>query len=191
MIGLFEFVNRAYECYVDSWAEPPVAYLGWEAASQGDYRMASKIAKTIEDYSRRCLALPSEEDDPYEFRSDQLVVLRQGLDVHGEHYDVVSLFECFDHANWSSFTWACELAERIDCLLLTLEQSRWGANLARGCRQDLDGLLVLADWCEDTDLPRAASEARHLHGLVRQEIGFGEPIPRHVEVSERFEPAVE
>jgi hypothetical protein len=62
---------------------------------------------------------------------------------------------------------ACAVAERVDCFLATLETGAQSRQLASGCRDDLDGLLVLADWCEENGLPAAAAEARHLHGLVR------------------------
>lgn len=58
-------------------------------------------------------------------------------------------------------------AERIDYFLAALEREGTTRQLARDCRDDLDLLLVLADWCQDAGLPRAATEARHLHGLVR------------------------
>jgi hypothetical protein len=67
---------------------------------------------------------------------------------------------------WEAFCEVCALADRIDSLLVTLERGS-SAALARGCRDDLDGLLVLGDWCEDHALPCAATELRHLHGLVR------------------------
>jgi len=181
MIGLFEFVRRVYDCCVDSWTDSPAAALILDLASLGDYRMAFKIARTVEDYGRRChVDFTGHVPDEFEW-----------VCVYCELHEVHSLLRCFDCTGWSSFMWACELADRIDSLLLTLENGRQGADLARGCRQELDGLLVLADWCEDADLPQSASEARHLHGLVRQEIGIGKPIPRFVELLEWFEPAVE
>src|SRR5262245_55192096 len=67
---------------------------------------------------------------------------------------------------------AVELADQIDCFLASLEREGTLRQLPRDCRGDLDFLPVLADWCEDSGLPHAASEARHLHGLVRS-YGFG------------------
>jgi hypothetical protein len=64
-------------------------------------------------------------------------------------------------------TEAVILAERVDYFLAALEREGTTRQLARDCRDDLDLLLVLADWCHDAGLPRAAAEARHLHGLVR------------------------
>src|SRR4051794_36094831 len=67
---------------------------------------------------------------------------------------------------WLTFSETCELAQRIDSFLATLERGGTGAALARSCRDNLATLLVLADWCEENKLPAAAGEARHLHGLV-------------------------
>ncbi len=77
---------------------------------------------------------------------------------------------------WTSFAWVCELAERINSLLTGLEYAGPGKALARACREDLEGLAVLADWCEDAGLPWTASETRRLHDLVRQELRFREPL---------------
>ena len=59
------------------------------------------------------------------------------------------------------------LAERVDNFLATVEREGTTRQLARDCRDNLDLLTVLADWCEDASLPWTASEARHLHRLVR------------------------
>jgi hypothetical protein len=72
-----------------------------------------------------------------------------------------------DCPNWEKLEEVCGLASDIDSFLATLERGP-GRELARGCRQDVDGLAVLADWCEENGLPAAAAEARHLHGLVRR-----------------------
>jgi hypothetical protein len=71
---------------------------------------------------------------------------------------------------WGTFTEVFELAAWVDSFLATLERGGPGKGLARGCREDLDGLPVLADWCEENGLPAAAAEARHLHRLVRQAV---------------------
>jgi hypothetical protein len=70
------------------------------------------------------------------------------------------------YPSWRPFLDACDLAERIDCLLDTLPRWGTGAELARACRRDLATLPVLADWCEEHSRPAAAAELRHLHGLA-------------------------
>ena len=77
------------------------------------------------------------------------------------------LFALAHHPGWSAFARACDLAERIDGFLAALEQGGEGAGVARGCRRDLDGLAVLADWCDEAGLHLTAAEARRLHGLAR------------------------
>jgi hypothetical protein len=67
---------------------------------------------------------------------------------------------------WVEFTRVVELAERTDSFLAALERDRRLAPLARDCRAELNLLGVLADLCEDVGLPRAADDARHLHGLA-------------------------
>jgi hypothetical protein len=70
-------------------------------------------------------------------------------------------------AVWLPFIEACELAERIDSFLAALSTDNTTAAFARGCRDDLTTLLILADWCDEHNLPHAASEARHLRNLTR------------------------
>jgi hypothetical protein len=77
--------------------------------------------------------------------------------------DLAALDEC---PAWVAFSEVVEMAERIDALLAALESDRRTAPLARDCRDNVDLLLVLADWCQDNDRPRAAAEARHLHALA-------------------------
>jgi hypothetical protein len=67
---------------------------------------------------------------------------------------------------WEGFQEACELAERIDAFLATLEGGGPGRQVARECRSDLDLLPVLADWCIDNGLPDSATLARQLHQVV-------------------------
>jgi hypothetical protein len=71
------------------------------------------------------------------------------------------------HEVWIPFMEACELAERIDSFLASLSTNNTAAAFARGCRDDLTTLLILADWCDEQNLPHAAAEARHLHNLTR------------------------
>ncbi len=75
-----------------------------------------------------------------------------------------SLQEC---PAWAAFREACELAERIDSFLAAVGRGAQGAGLAADCRECLDTLLVLADWCDDQGRPAAAAEARRLHALAR------------------------
>jgi hypothetical protein len=65
---------------------------------------------------------------------------------------------------WAAFAGVVALAERIDSLLAALEPE--AGPLARDCRDDLDLLGVLADWCDDAGKARAAAEARHLRRLA-------------------------
>ena len=73
-----------------------------------------------------------------------------------------------DYSPLRCFQEACQLAERIDCLL-ALPLPGVAAALARSCRNDLDLLAVLADWLAENDRPAAAAEARHLLSLVRSQ----------------------
>ena len=67
---------------------------------------------------------------------------------------------------WVEFGEALILAERIDSFLSVLGRGGPGAALARDCRENLDLLLVLADWCQDGGQVRAAAESTHLHELA-------------------------
>jgi hypothetical protein len=68
---------------------------------------------------------------------------------------------------WQELYQACELADRIDHFLAQLEKADAGGLLARACRQDLEALQILADWCEEQGRLAVAAEARHLLGLAR------------------------
>jgi hypothetical protein len=89
---------------------------------------------------------------------------------------------------WVAFCEACDLAGRITGLVDVLEGER--VALARTCRDDLDGLLVLADWCEDAGRPTVAAEARHLHGLVRhfRALFAARPAPLVLRIAEMMDP---
>jgi hypothetical protein len=76
------------------------------------------------------------------------------------------LHELDESPAWIAFHEACLVAERIDFFLASLEREGVTAQVARDCRADLDLLLVLADCCTDSGLPRSAAEARHLHRLA-------------------------
>jgi hypothetical protein len=100
------------------------------------------------------------------------------------------------YPSWPPFARTCDLADRIDHLLVRLEGRGRVATLAWGCREDLDGLLILADWCEENNLPPFASEARHLHSLaqsVQNDPGFHAyfPAPETLPAWEQFEADVE
>jgi hypothetical protein len=97
------------------------------------------------------------------------------------------------------FQHACELAERIDCLL-SLPLTGFGEALARSCRDDLDTLAALADWLLENGRPNAAAEARHLLGLVRMQprnpplLSLGKPPgwwERGIEPPEYYSPEME
>ena len=78
--------------------------------------------------------------------------------------DLELLDEC---PAWVAFEEVVDLAERIDSFLAVVQSDRRTAALAQDCRGELDLMGVLADLCEDLEQPRAAAEARHLHGLLR------------------------
>jgi hypothetical protein len=107
------------------------------AAKQGDYRRARKIAELNLAYLSAGAGLTLDNEVPLE-----------------------------QWPGWSAFREACELAERIDCFLAAVGRGAQGAGLAADCRECLDTLLVLADWCDDQGRPAAAAEARHLHALA-------------------------
>jgi hypothetical protein len=67
---------------------------------------------------------------------------------------------------WGEFREVVELVERIDCFLTVQENHGPSPQLARDCREDLNLLLVMVDYCLDQGRPLAAAEARHLHSLV-------------------------
>jgi hypothetical protein len=90
--------------------------------------------------------------------------------VTGTHREEVLLATHFRQQTealpeWEEFDRVMQLADRIDSFLAGLE-CRHPLALARDCRNELDLLGVLADWCDDAGLPHAAAEARHLHGLA-------------------------
>jgi hypothetical protein len=67
---------------------------------------------------------------------------------------------------WTAFREVILLAQRIDSFMSALESDQLARPLVRDCRGNLDLLCVLADWCQDNDRPRAATEARPLHDLA-------------------------
>jgi hypothetical protein len=70
-----------------------------------------------------------------------------------------------DNQEWAIFHHAVRLAADLDTFLFVME--RHAPVLARHCREDLDLLGVLADWCEDAGLPHAAAETRYHAERVR------------------------
>jgi hypothetical protein len=84
----------------------------------------------------------------------------QGLLPSEERY-VLGLY-----AAWRDFLDVVFLADEIDSLLAVLEADRQAAGLARACRDELDLLLILAEFCEDHAMPRAAEQARFFHDLA-------------------------
>ncbi len=77
---------------------------------------------------------------------------------------------------WAAISEILHLAARIDSFLAVLEADQRTYGLARECRGDLDLLGVLADLCQDSGQPNAASEARHLHALACS-LAQGAPFP--------------
>jgi hypothetical protein len=71
-------------------------------------------------------------------------------------------------AVWRHFRDACGHARQIDDFLAALERRPGATGLARACRDEVTGLLVLADWCDENGLPASATEARYLFGLLRE-----------------------
>jgi hypothetical protein len=94
-------------------------------------------------------------------------------------------------SHWQAFCEVCELAGRIDALIDVLERD--GVALARSCREDLDALPVLADWCDDSGRPAAAAEVRHLHAQVRhcRAVLAAGPRPLELWVEEEVNPDLE
>jgi hypothetical protein len=117
-----------------------------ETAQTGDYLGALQAAECAADFD-----LASREDW---FERDGLVEL---------YYPAIreALEECKPLLD------VCNLAHRIDSFLASLSTNNTAAAFARGCRDDLTTLLILADWCDEQNLPHAAAEARHLHNLTR------------------------
>ena len=68
---------------------------------------------------------------------------------------------------WEPFIVACDVADRIESLLGSLGTNNECIGFARTCHNDLTALLILADWCDEHNLPAAAVEARHLHNLTQ------------------------
>ena len=92
---------------------------------------------------------------------------RSALEMAGDVSTRVRLYDdLYDELTVAPLVEACELAELIDTFLAVLER-QVPTPLVAGCRDDLDTLPILADWCEENGLPMAGREARHLHGLVR------------------------
>jgi hypothetical protein len=127
----------------DAWDVQDAIQLADEAlaaAKEGEFEAAGRCAAR----SARC-----------ESRVMRVQAWRVFCDTHSPSID----------PTWAPLHRACDLAARIDALLATLEPS--ARPLALACRDDLDGLPVLADWCDDNGQPAAAAELRHLGGLVR------------------------
>jgi hypothetical protein len=160
-MGLFDLVAAARRHYtgrarVSGWlGEPDEILSGLEehldtivcAAANGNFLQVARLARWWEQGLHDSLSIA--------FRMFLDWITQAGYSI-----------DLSDAPAWGCFADACNLAERIDSLLATLESGP-GSGLARGCRDDLDGLAVLADWCDDQGLAASAREARHLHGLVR------------------------
>jgi hypothetical protein len=128
------------EDYADEYAE-----LAWviagdaaDAARLGDFRRVRKLAELTPAY------LPP-----------------------GAEYNLLTALPLAECPAWVAFREVCDLAERIDSFLAAVGRGAQGAGLASDCRDCLDTLLVLADWCDDQGRPAAAAEARRLHALAR------------------------
>ncbi|MGL4553874.1 MAG: hypothetical protein ACRC33_22170 [Gemmataceae bacterium] len=83
-----------------------------------------------------------------------------------EWWDACRLHRLDQHPDWRPFHHAVRLAADLDTFLAVME--RHAPVLARACRDDLDLIGVLADWCEDAGLPHAAAETRYHAELVRE-----------------------
>lgn len=98
--------------------------------------------------------------------------VRAGLFDHARRLQWLSGSEYSElnrHEAWLDFLGVVLLADEIDSFLAALESDRRAAGLARACRDEVDLLLVLAEFCEDHAMPRAAEEARYFHGLADHE----------------------
>ena len=77
------------------------------------------------------------------------------------------LFVLAKYPPWNDFADGCDLADRIESFLAALNGDKTLRALTEACHRDLTTLLVLADWCDEHNLPMAAAEARHLHRLIQ------------------------
>jgi hypothetical protein len=172
-VGLYELIAQARECWVSRMVVPEHDGGLARDTIQGVVDRVLRDA-SLGNFGRAARAKPCGDD-----------VL---LPLHVEVWDYIetALDEC---PSWVAFREVCNLVGRIDGLLGVLEHD--GVALARSCREDLDALLVLADWCDDCGRPAVAAEARHLHGLVRHfrasMAGGPEPLVLWIEGAPDFE----
>ncbi len=168
--GLRELIESAYErCAPALWAELVLEMYDVEADSSGElWPYTTRVEMAVSgmeecldsaraaDYWQALLFARAAEDEAKYLISSAPEWLEACVGkLKADRLALAPLLE------------ACELADRIDGFLAVMERPGPGRALAVGCRDDLDGLLVLADWCEENGLPAAAREARHLAGLVR------------------------
>jgi hypothetical protein len=71
-----------------------------------------------------------------------------------------------DDAPWVELGDNIDVLGRIEDFLTVQELHGPSPQLARDCREDLDLLLVMVDYCLDQGQPLAAEEARYLHSLA-------------------------
>jgi hypothetical protein len=146
-MGLYELVALARDCWAGRVEvleqQEETRPVGFRSALSDDWawgNIQDSVEEVIQDAARGVFGPPVSPGD----RLDELL---EGIPC------------------WADFCAVCDLAGRIDLLLDVLQSD--GAALAPACRDDLDALSVLADWCDDARRPAAAAELRHLHGLFR------------------------
>jgi hypothetical protein len=168
-MGLLDLIERAYKACVRPWPAARAEFELLEVSYQSDEEPAVTLREV-----QTVQAVMSAAESAVGFASEGRIQ-RAGL---AGAYTAECEAELAKNEAWQGIcerslltvTWrplreACEVATRLDALLFSLEKP--ARSLALACRDDLDSLPILADWCDDNGLPASAAELRHLYGLVR------------------------
>ncbi|HEY7313675.1 MAG TPA: hypothetical protein VH643_30275 [Gemmataceae bacterium] len=173
-MGLYEFLTAVRDRCVThdflQWITPSradwdvqaagkVADMVLQLAEQGNFKLARKLVSIFQDHAY--FAEEEPDDEPLDYVGYPELFRHLNLQAPRD------LFALADYPPWRHFADDCELAERIDSFLVALRGDKMQTALAEDCRRDLNTLLVLADWCEEHNMPMAAAEARHLPHLTR------------------------
>lgn len=173
-MGLHDLVRRMYDRCLRGW---PTAQRLLESAISDDPELnrsvqllGASVGRVFGWIMRGAEeALVAAEDSlGYSLAADLArAAVRHEVEIQRtEAWQRVSLRLAID-PTWAPFADACELASRIDSALDVLDIAGECGSLARAARQDLNGLWILADWCEENGRPQTAAEIRHLAGLLR------------------------
>jgi hypothetical protein len=156
-MGLLDLVEGAYEASRRLWDQ---ALLALESRFEGEER-EEEIESVIDEKE---IAFENAVELWREVaQAAETAMFRAGS---GDYVAARLELAAISEPAWDLFWEACELAEELDNYLAVLEPQAPRA-LVAGCRDDLDTLPILADWCEENGLPMAGREARRLHDLVR------------------------